>query len=297
MLIRHRYKGLKMKILIAGANGQVGSEFSQLNLDQNIELILCGKDTLDITDKRLTEQLFEHHRPDIVINCAAYTAVDLAEKEPERAFLINETGCENLAIACVKYDVHLIHLSTDYVFDGTKSLPYESNDIPNPINVYGQSKLAGEQKIIHLLSRYTILRVSWVFGQYGNNFVKTMLRLAENNTHLEIINDQLGGPTAANDIAMICVNIAQNSDRFTGILHFSGTPFVSWAQFAEAIFRTAHIEGAIKSVPSVVPIKSIDYKSSTNRPKNSTLKTSISLSHFKIINWQKSMLKIVKLLN
>jgi dTDP-4-dehydrorhamnose reductase len=228
---------------------------------------------LDITRREDVVNACQHHRPDVVINAAAYTKVDLAETETELAYLINATGAANLAEVCHALNIPLIHFCTDYVFDGESSAQYTETDTPSPLNVYGASKLQGENLVRQHCEKHIILRVSWVFGAYGANFVKTMLRLAREKTELRIVDDQRGGPTPTISIADAVSRILQYTPFATmpwGTYHFCGTPVVSWCEFAQQIIAIARNVTELKT-QRVMPITSSEYPTAANRPKNSAL--------------------------
>ena len=194
-----------MKVLITGAQGQVGKELTQIANEKGFKVISAGRGDLDITQAINVESYITQCQPDIVINAAAFTAVDNAESEQDLAFAINRDGAKNIAGVCKKHNIPLLHISTDYVFDGTKSKPYSENDSVSPLGVYGESKWQGEEAIRKNLSDYLILRVAWVFGAQGNNFVKTMLRLGEDSDELNVVADQFGGSSPAKDIAQTLI--------------------------------------------------------------------------------------------
>lgn len=209
----------------------------------------------------------------IVINAAAYTAVDKAEDEPELAYAVNTKGIENLAIACQKYNLPLIHLSTDYVFSGDSKQPYREDDLPNPLGVYGKSKLAGDQALINTWSKHIILRISWVFGKYGNNFVKTILKLAQERETLNIVGDQFGCPTPAADIArvlLILVGKIYSGKAIWGIYNYCGYPAVTWYDFAEKILEFAQGKYLLK-LQKMNKINTEQYPTKAKRPANSEL--------------------------
>ena len=258
-----------MKILITGAAGQVGREVADLCQRSGIDHLGVTSAQLNITDAVEVEKVFHSYKPTVVINCAAYTAVDLAEDESEQAYLVNEAGPRHLALACVKHDALMLHISTDYVFDGEQDAPYGIHDAPCPTGVYGASKLAGEKAIQETSAKHMILRVSWVFGQYGNNFVKTMLRLAEQRSELSVVADQFGAPTPAAEIARVLVERAQDlrPEAPVGIQHLESNPGVSWCDFAREIFRVADAEVTVNAITSD------QYPTKATRPKNSKLRS------------------------
>lgn len=253
-----------MNFLITGAGGQVGQELQKL-LPQANALTHSQLDIGDISAVRNAVQAFKPHA---IINAAAYTAVDKAEEEVEKAYLINHIGAKNLAIASEEQNAILLHISTDYVFDGKKTEPYSETDASNPQSVYGKSKLLGEEAVLQHCEKAMILRTAWVFGRYGKNFVKTMLGLGRTHSHLRIVVDQFGSPTEAQDIANALIYMAKNPQF--GIYHYSGMPYVSWFEFAQKIFQAAHNQG-ILHIPQLEAITSEEYPTQAKRPKNSRL--------------------------
>ncbi|MDH5444167.1 MAG: dTDP-4-dehydrorhamnose reductase [Gammaproteobacteria bacterium] len=262
-----------MKALVTAANGQVGHALSQLAEAYDVDVVSLPRTALDISQAQSIEQAIGETKPDIIINAAAYTAVDKAESDQKTAFLVNETGAANLASACHKANLPLIHISTDYVYSGEQTTSYKETDGTGPLNIYGKSKLAGDMAIVDLLTRHIILRTSWVFGLHGNNFVKTMLRLGKDRDELGIINDQHGGPTAAEDIAETILKLCgfiQKGDVEWGLYHYSGQPACSWYDFAVEIFDHARSLDFDQGV-TVKPIPTSDYPTPAARPKSTIL--------------------------
>ncbi|USD60259.1 dTDP-4-dehydrorhamnose reductase [Vibrio sp. SCSIO 43140] len=262
------------KVLITGCYGQVGHCLAKvLAKRDDVSVIAYDRELLDITDEDQVSSVLAEVAPNVIINCAAHTAVDKAETDIEMSYAINRDGPRYLSQAAESLGALMLHISTDYVFDGNKSEPYLETDTPNPKGVYGQSKLAGEEAVMANCSRYAILRTAWVFGEHGNNFVKTMLRLGKDRPELGIIGDQFGGPTYAGDIAKALVNIMDmfTDSELSGIYHFSGTPHVSWFQFAKAIFESADKHGALLKTPQVNEITADQYPLPAPRPANSRL--------------------------
>jgi dTDP-4-dehydrorhamnose reductase len=247
------------KILITGGNGQLAQAFEHHPLASEFELINLTANDLDITDITSIEDSFGHFNPEIIVNTAAYTMVDQAEQEKEKALLTNHQGAENLAFVCEQYQIPLIHFSTDYIFDGKKNNPYTEEDAANPLNHYGKSKWLGEQAIRQHCEQHIILRVSGVFSEYRNNFYNTMQRLAKNKTPLRVITDQILCPTYAGDIAEAVFTIIKK-DSIWGTYNFCSSPPTSWHQFAEAILQQ-----------KIFPIKTIDYPTAAARPAYSVL--------------------------
>jgi dTDP-4-dehydrorhamnose reductase len=289
-----------MKVLITGSQGQLGQCLVKaFSTHKNLIVITCNKQQLDITDEQAVFTKLFDCNPDIVINTAAYTAVDNAEKETELAFSINALAPKYLAKASEQINATLIHISTDYVFDGEKSSAYTEVDATNPQSVYGASKLAGEEAIKKICSKYIILRTAWVFSEFGNNFTKTMIQLA----HLEKLNvvaDQIGGPTNANDIAQTLVTISQNilsnKEVSWGIYHYSGEPYCSWYDFAQQIFAKAIEKGVIERSPSLNAIPTTQYPTPANRPKNSMLDNTKIKNAFAVqpSGWQARLIDMTK---
>lgn len=252
-----------MKILVTGANGQLGHDILLNLAARGIDGIPADIAEFDITQSAPTEQFIAAHQPDAVIHCAAYTAVDKAEDDVELCRLINVTGTENVARACQKANAKMVYVSTDYVFPGTGDTPYETYSSTGPLSVYGKTKLAGELAVQQLLSRYFIVRSSWVFGKNGNNFVKTMLRLGKEREAVNVVCDQIGSPTYTVDLARLLVDMAL-SEQY-GIYHATNEGFCSWAEFATEIFRQAGISTRVNFISSGL------YPTRAHRPLNSRL--------------------------
>lgn len=265
-----------MKILVTGANGQVAHCLQQQLRENRWDFVALTRAELDISDAQAVEKAVQHIQPAVIINAAAYTAVDKAEQERELAFAINRDGPANLARAAKNINAAILHISTDYVFAGDAEGIY-SEDFPTaPQGVYGQSKLEGEQAVIAANDQHIILRTAWVFGEHGNNFVKTMIRLGSNRDTLGVVADQEGGPTYAGDIAKALIAIAQqyvNKETVAwGIYHYAGLPHISWFGFAKHIF--AEVEQANlykKAIPQLNAITTADYPTPAKRPANSKL--------------------------
>lgn len=278
-----------MVVLVTGANGQLGQALQFVASSYpEIQFVFCTSADMDITKMENCETVFEKFRPYFCINTAAYTAVDKAESEFEKAHLVNVTGAENIALTCKKYNTQLIHLSTDFVFDGDKNTPYIETDLPNPTGVYGKTKLAGEKKIQTLLEEYYIIRTSWVYSQFGHNFMKTMLRLAKERDSISVVNDQIGTPTHAVELAKALVSIVFKDNKKFGIYNFSNLGSCSWYDFAKEIFTVNGIAIAVN------PIASAAYPTPAQRPKYSVLDKTKIISTFglKIKDWQKTIPKI-----
>ena len=265
---------MRRRVLVTGGSGQVGREIL-LSAPRDAEVFAPGSDELDIRNTASVADAFARLQPQLVINAAAYTAVDKSESEPELAFAVNGDGAGNVARACAMRAIPLIHLSTDYVFDGKSRVAYRETDTPNPLGVYGNSKLEGERQIRQVSTPSLILRVSWVFGATGSNFVKTMLKLATQDV-VRVVDDQFGTPCAAADIAAALWCIAARPDVLEDnrLLHFSSTPVSTWFGFAKAIFETAAAFGVVPRAPQLVPITTDQYPTSARRPTNSVLDSS-----------------------
>ena len=263
------------RILITGGSGQVG-HCLKAQLEGCAELSVPDSTALNIADRRSVRQTVETFRPDYIINAAAYTAVDKAESDAERAFAVNRDGARHLAEAAEATGAAMLHISTDYVFDGAGGAPYDEAAPTAPQNIYGASKLAGEQAVLAACRRAVVMRTSWVFGAHGQNFVKTMLRLGRERDSLGIVADQYGAPTAAADIAAALITIVrrhtpgQLAER-AGIYHYCGSPYASWFEFAETIFAEAAAQGVLAKIPAVKPIATADYPTPAKRPADSRL--------------------------
>jgi len=275
---------MSMKTLILGANGQVGWELVRQAGASKLDFVALTRHELDVTRlDQITHQVCRAN-PHIIVNATAYTAVDKAETEPERAFAVNRDAVANLASVCRDLNIPLIHISTDYVFDGTKTDPYVETDVTNTLGAYGRSKLAGEESIRQVLPQHYIIRTSWVFGSHGNNFVKTMLKLGEVRDELRVVNDQVGSPTSAAMIAKLIfqiINTIQTKNPLPwGTYHFGGAPFVSWFEFAQAIFGSA-AKREIKTPKNLIPISTLEYPTPAQRPANSRLDSGKLESYFR----------------
>lgn len=239
------------KILITGANGQLGRCLQDVAEHYpDYDFHFKSSQDLDITKNEQVNNLFAREKFDYCINCAAYTAVDKAESDKENAYLVNAEAVKYLTEACKANNAILIHISTDFVFDGTKGMPYIENDLPNPLNVYGASKLKGEQYVQQTLKKYFIIRTSWVYSEYGHNFVKTMLRLGAERDEISVVNDQMGSPTYAGDLAEAILKIIDQKASDYGIYHYSNEGEISWYDFSKAIFEINGMNVTIKPVPS-----------------------------------------------
>jgi dTDP-4-dehydrorhamnose reductase len=277
-----------MVVLVTGAHGQLGQSLQFIAGNYpSIQFVFCSSSDLDIAKKENCQTVFTKHKPNYCINAAAYTAVDKAESEPEKAHLINVVGAKNLAEVCNESNCILLHISTDFVFDGSKTTPYTEEDIPNPTGVYGQTKLDGEKAIQETFDQYFIIRTSWVYSQFGNNFMKTMLRLASERDSLSVVNDQIGTPTNAVDLADTLAKIIISNQKAFGIYNFSNEGECSWYDFAKKIFDINNI------TINLQPIPTSDYPTPAKRPQYSVLdKSKIKkIVTFEAINWETSLRK------
>lgn len=259
------------KVLLIGAKGQVGQEL-QVTLPQLGEVISIGREELDLTNSEKISQLIREIHPDYLVNAAAYTAVDKAETEPDLAYSINAIAPKIMAESAEKIKAKFLHISTDYVFDGRKNTPYLETDLTNPLGVYGQSKLRGEEEIKTVNSQAIILRTAWVYGSYGkSNFVKTMLRLGKEREELKVVVDQVGSPTWSKDIATAITQLLINVDNPAGIYNFTNSGVASWFDLTKAIFEEAKISGIPLKIQRVIPITTAEYPTPAVRPAYSVL--------------------------
>ena len=282
------------KVLVTGGNGQLARCINDVvNSLTEYEFIFASSSDLNITNKAQINSFFDQNSFSYCINCAAYTAVDKAEEDSERAFKVNSKGAENLAKACLVNGIILIHISTDFVFDGEQACSYEESDITNPINVYGASKLKGEQLIQENLSQYFILRTSWLYSEYGSNFLETMLRLGNEKDELSVVSDQIGSPTYAKDLAKVILRIIEVDSKDYGIYHYANSGKTSWYGFAKAIFEESNIQIELKE------IKSEEYPTPAKRPYYSVLskKKIIEVLGLNIPYWKDSLKVAIKTLN
>ncbi|PIG94926.1 dTDP-4-dehydrorhamnose reductase [Gloeocapsopsis sp. IPPAS B-1203] len=260
---------MRWSILLIGNTGQLGQEL-QRYLAPVADVTAVGRPTIDLTQPDSLRQIIRKVQPQIIINTAAYTAVDKAETEPELATIINAIAPGILAAESQQFNSHLIHISTDYVFDGRQSHPYQEIDATNPLGAYGRSKLGGEQAVQDECNQYTILRTAWVYGSYGNNFVKTMLRLGTEREEIRVVADQIGSPTWTGDITCAIVQLLELNIP-TGIYHYTNSGVASWYDFAIAIFEEAQQLGFPLKIQRVIPITTPEYPTLAQRPAYSVL--------------------------
>lgn len=278
-------------ILVTGVNGQLGYDVVKKLDKRNIECLGIDRTELDITDKEATYEYILKLKPECVIHCAAYTAVDKAEDEEKICYKVNVLGTENIAEACKKIDAKMIYISTDYVFDGEGDIPFEVDGNIKPESVYGKTKYEGELKVKEILNKYFIVRISWVFGVNGNNFIKTMIRLGKEKESLNVVCDQIGSPTYTFDLAPLLCDIAV-SEKY-GVYHATNEGFCSWAEFAAEIMKKANLSCAINPIPTN------QYPTKAVRPLNSRLsKKSIIDNGFNLLpNWKNALERYLLELN
>jgi dTDP-4-dehydrorhamnose reductase len=280
-----------IKILVTGGKGQLASCIKDLEKSyDNLKLIYTDCQELDITDLEAVEAFFKKTHIDYCINCAAYTAVDQAEIEQKLASEVNELGAKNLATICNDFRATLIHISTDFVFDGKKTEPYTELDFVNPISVYGETKLEGEQQIIKILAKYYIIRTSWLYSEHGNNFMKTMMRLAQTRNEISVVSDQIGTPTYARDLAQVLLILILKNNKEYGVYHYSNEGVASWYDFANAIFQISGVNMKITGIPAQ------QYPTLAKRPAYSVMDKSKIKCEFGIspLYWKDSLLNCLK---
>ena len=253
-----------MKVLVTGVNGQLGYELAkELNNKGYTDILAVDKDEMDITNKDMVNKVIKNYHPDVIFHCAAWTAVDKAEDEKEACYNVNVNGTKYISEAAKEIDAKLIYISTDYVFDGTKEGLYEIDDEVNPKSIYGETKYEGEQLVRQNVLKHFIVRISWVFGINGNNFIKTMLKLAETRNELTVVADQFGSPTYTVDLAKLLVEMSE-TEKY-GTYHANNEGYCNWAQFAEYIFKVNDKEVNVKHITSE------EYPQKAYRPRNSKL--------------------------
>lgn len=283
---------MKKTILITGANGQLGNEIKYLSQFHNHSFLFTDIDELDITRIDDVRVFFSSQKIDYVVNCAAYTAVDKAEEEKKLADLANHTAARNLAVISKEFEKKLIHISTDFVFDGNASIPYTEKDKTNPVSVYGTTKLAGEKAVLKYGKERIIIRTSWLYSSYGNNFVKTMIRLSKERDSLGIVSDQIGTPTYARDLAEIILHIINSGNFQSGIYHYSNEGAASWYDFTKAIVEMAGIKC------NIYPIETYQHPTPAKRPSYSLLNKAKIKSVYKINipDWKNSLEKCINII-
>ena len=281
-----------MKVLVTGVKGQLGYDVVRELQKRGHEAVGVDIDEMDITDAAAVERVMTEVQPDAVIHCSAYTAVDRAEEDTEICRRVNVDGTENIAKICKKLDCKMLYLSTDYIFSGDGERPWEPDDEASPLNAYGQSKYDGELALKKYVEKYFIVRISWVFGINGNNFIKTMLRLGRENGAVKVVDDQIGSPTYTYDLATLLVDMIE-SDCY-GAYHATNEGICSWYEFAKEIFRAAGMDNV-----SVTPVKSGEFPVKAKRPKNSRMsKEKLVTNGFSLLPaWQDAVARYIKELN
>ncbi|MUP45139.1 dTDP-4-dehydrorhamnose reductase [Gramella sp. BOM4] len=277
-------------ILVTGAGGQLGRCFRKQGLKfPNFKFIFCTSKELDITSKNKLRSEISRHKPDVIINAAAYTNVELAETEKEKAYLVNAEASANLAEICSEKDIQLFHFSTDYVFNGKASEPYSEKDEVDPINVYGASKLAGERKIEEKLEKHFIFRTSWLYSEFGHNFFNTILKKADEKAELNITSSQTGTPTNANDLAEFVLKVIESGSEKYGIYHFSNLGEATWYDFAKEILDYS------QKIDEVVLNETGFYKTKAERPAYSVLSKEKARNtfEFEIPHWKESLHRLI----
>lgn len=293
-----------MRILIVGKKGQLGQHLVEKKINIEVllalDLVAVDLDEIDITEPLQVNKLVQQFKPNIIINAAAYTAVEQAEHDIAQTFNVNGNGVRFLAQAAATVGAIMIHISTDYVFDGKKAQPYTEMDTCSALNVYGKSKLAGEREVVAHCQQHIIIRTAWLFSEQSHNFVSTMLKLSQTHCELNIVDDQVGGPTYAGDLADMIIAIVNKIERKQalewGTYHYSGWPYVSWFQFAQAIFNQAYEQKVIVQLPKVFAISTELYPSKVSRPANSRLDCTKMAKCFDISmsDWQAALPNVIK---
>jgi dTDP-4-dehydrorhamnose reductase len=274
-----------MVVIVLGAAGQLGKAIQSISSNSTFQFNFFDSHQLDISNRELLDATFERLKPDFCINVAAYTAVDKAETEKDRADLINHLAVKNIALACRKHGTTLLHISTDFVFDGEKDTPYLESDQTNPQGIYGLTKRKGELEIERSMTKYFIVRTSWLYSDFGHNFKKTMLKLAQERESLSVVNDQIGAPTHAVDLAEVLIKILQSKSTNHGIYHYSNEGNTSWYGFAKKIFEYNNLSVILKGIPTS------EYPTPAKRPKYSVLDTSKIKKEFNLTirSWEKAL--------
>jgi len=290
---------MTMRILVTGAKGQLGWEILRQAPDRSFDCIGIDVEEADLTDPDQVNQVVSAIRPQLLINTAAYTLVDRAQTEAEAAFAVNREAVAHLAAACAGNQIPLVHISTDFVFDGTQTVPYTENDTVAPLGVYGQSKAAGEAVVRDILDQHLIIRTAWLYGNHGHNFVKTILRLGQKNQEVRVVSDQVGCPTYAADLAAALLTLSERLSPSTatpwGTYHLCGTGEVSWYGFARHILQAAHQLDLVPAV-TVTPLATSEYPTPAPRPPYSALACSKIETKFGIVcpPWQDSVEKMLQ---
>lgn len=284
-----------MKVLVTGVTGQLGHDVVNELMHRGNTVICAGHNEMDITDSTQVSTFIKNNAPDVVMHCAAWTAVDLAEERIDDAMAVNAIGTQNIADACKNINCKMIYISTDYVFDGNGNKPWKPDDTCNPLNIYGNSKYKGELAVQNTLEKYFIVRIAWVFGINGNNFVKTMLKLGKNHDTLTVVNDQIGTPTYTADLARLLTDMAETSQY--GIYHVTNEGgYISWYDFTCEILRQAAAYNNIYGNVTVLPVGSEAYPAKAKRPSNSRLDKSklIANGFTPLPDWKDAIARYLK---
>lgn len=284
-----------MKVVITGAAGQLGRVLLR-SVPQQVSCIAPDRRTLDITNTESARRWVANHRPDVLINAAAYTAVDKAETDRDQAFAVNDHAVRALADACRDCNARLLHVSTDFVFDGAQGRPYRPDDTVHPLSVYGESKLAGERAVLDTSGlRSLIIRTAWVYASEGRNFVLTMLRLFRERSQVNVVADQIGTPTSATSLAR-CLWAAVGKDDVSGILHFTDAGAASWYDFAVAIYEEAASLGLLDKEVDIIPITTDQYPTPARRPSYSVLDSQATLQqlNLKSVHWRVALREVLR---
>ena len=286
-------------ICLTGSEGQLGLHIQNQLKINGYEYLSLNKNTLDITNNKSIKKYFEDKNISLLINAAAYTNVDKAESDSKSAFLVNEKGPRYLSEVCNSFDAPIIHISTDYVFDGLNDCPYKPGDKTNPKSVYGKSKLAGEEAIISNANSYILIRTSWVFSEYRKNFFNTIFNLAKKNDTLRVVSDQFGSPTYAGDLAKAIVSIIPTihlTQKIRATYHYGGDQICTWYDFANEICKEAFATKALIKIPKIIPVSSDEFLTPAKRPKYSALDSSEFCKSFSLnnSNWRTALKNIFK---
>jgi len=276
-------------VIVLGGNGQLAHCLKSVDT-KGLEITCFNSQEANILEESHLRKVFQESNPEVVINCAAYTAVDIAEDEPLKAAAVNAQAPELIAQLCLEHDAFLIHISTDFVFDGEKPVPLTEDDIPNPINTYGKTKLLGEEAITRTLDKHVIIRTSWLYSEFGSNFLKTMIRLGLEREELSVVFDQVGTPTYAIDLAKVIIEIASLENPSYGLYHYSNEGTASWYDFAHAIFKHENLEIQLK------PVRTSKYPTKAARPAYSVMDKSKIKEAFNIAipHWYDSLERCMK---
>lgn len=276
-----------MKVLVTGMNGQLATDVSKELIKREFTCFTTSRQEMNIENYDEVSKVINKVNPDVIIHCAAYTKVDIAEESKEECYNANVTGTENIVRACKQHDITLVFISTDYVFDGSGTRPWKESDLKNPVNFYGKSKSEAEDIIINSLQKYFILRISWAFGLSGNNFVKTMVRLGKTQKQIKVVNDQVGSPTYTKDVADLLVNMI-GTNKY-GIYHVTNEGYCSWYEFTKEICSILNYE------VELIPVTTIEYGSKAKRPLNSRLDKQLLVDNgfYRLPEWKDALRRYI----